>query len=330
MTTNKQFQEEKYFQHTLKDSITCVGRGLHTGLQVVMTIMPADANTGYTFVRRDLDPSRSEISARWHNVTDTRLSTTITNNRGSRVSTVEHLLAALYACNIDNARIVLDAPEVPIMDGSSRPYVQLIEQIGRQRQDAQRRAIVIKKPLHVREGEKEAGFHPHPQATVDMEIHFDDSAIGKQRFVTPISAEIFANDLAAARTFGFESQVNSLRQLGLAQGGSLQNAVLIKDSKVVNPEGLRFSNEFVRHKALDAIGDLSLAGVPIIGRFEGKSSGHYLNNILLRELMANEEHWAYTSLEEAEKNWRDIIETDLDFLNRMRHGVERQWSQKRP
>jgi UDP-3-O-[3-hydroxymyristoyl] N-acetylglucosamine deacetylase len=281
------------YQHTLNDSITVIGRGLHTGLQVIMTLMPAEANSQYVFMRRDVEANRAEVPARWNTVVDTRLSTTVANASGVRVSTIEHLLAALSICGVDNVRIVLDAPEVPIMDGSAAPFVELIKKVGLRRQLKPKQAIVIDQPITVRDQGKYATLMPAKKFSVGMTIDFENSVIGQQSMVTPINERIFHQQLASARTFGFQEQLDTLHKLGLAKGGSLKNAVLIKDNKVVNEEGLRFKNEFVRHKIIDTLGDLSLAGANIIGKFDGHRCGHQLNNQLLRKLMSSPDLWHY-------------------------------------
>lgn len=293
----------KYFQHTLALNLTFVGRGLHNGLPVRMTLQPADPDSGIVFVRSDVPLFQSEITARWYNVTDTRLSTTISNRFGAKVSTIEHLMAALYVCGIDNARIVLNGPEVPIMDGSAEPFVRMIQQAGPVQQNAERRAIVIRHQVRVEEHGKSASFLPEPVPWVDMTIDFDNAAIGHQELSVPLDRDLLAFDVSAARTFGFQEQIDTLRKLGLAKGGSLQNAVLIGDNGVINQEGLRFEDEFVRHKVLDAVGDLSLAGMTIVGRFMGMCSGHGLNNQLLRQLLAQEDAWFLTTLSGAKEYW---------------------------
>jgi UDP-3-O-[3-hydroxymyristoyl] N-acetylglucosamine deacetylase len=297
MLSNSQYSASDY-QHTLKDSITIIGRGLHSGLQVIMTLMPAEANSGYVFMRRDVTPLRAEVPARWNTVVDTRLSTTVANAFGTRVSTIEHLLAALSVCRVHNARIVLDAPEVPIMDGSAAPFVGLINKVGLQRQTALIQAIIVDKPLVVIEQNKHVSLVPADEFSVDMTIDFDDPVIGRQSMDIKVNEEVFSQQLASARTFGFQEQLDTLRKLDLAKGGTLNNAVLIKDNKVVNEEGLRFKDEFVRHKILDTLGDISLVGASIIGKFIGRRSGHKLNNQLIRTLMINEECWHYTPLAE--------------------------------
>lgn len=294
-------------QQTLANSFTVIGTGLHTGLKVIMSVMPAQPNTGYTFIRKDVPSDRSEIRARWNHVVDTHLSTTLANTLGIRVSTVEHILAALYGCGIDNAHIVLDAPEVPIMDGSAKPFVSIINKIGLVEQDAPRRVILIKKPVYVDDGEKHASLLPSAQPWIEMDIDFDRPIIGKQRISLPFNSQVFTKEIASARTFGFHEQVETLQKLGFARGGSLRNAVLLKDNKVLNEEGLRYKDEFVRHKYLDAIGDLSLMGARFVGKYAGKCSGHSINNALLRELMLNDDCWDYVNLKDIYNNRSDLV-----------------------
>jgi UDP-3-O-[3-hydroxymyristoyl] N-acetylglucosamine deacetylase len=296
-----------YYQHTLKESFTCISRGLHTGFKIVMRVTPAEANTGIVFARRDVETNRCEIQANWRNVSDTRLSTTIANKHGVRVSTIEHLMAALYVCGIDNARIFVNGPEVPIMDGSASHFISLIKHAGRTSQDAERNALLVKQSVSVSNGNKFASFLPSPVPWIECEIDFEATAIGKQKCSVPISQNVFEMELAPARTFGFKEQINTLHKLGLAQGGSLQNAVLIEDDMVVNTEGLRFTDEFVRHKAVDSIGDLALVGVMIVGQFSSLRGGHELNNALIQKLMANEHTWEFTTLRQAKNYWNDIL-----------------------
>jgi len=304
------------FQHTLKESFTCVSRGLHTGLKIVMRVTPAEANTGIVFVRREVESRRAEIQASWRNVSDTRLSTTIVNKYGVRVSTVEHLLAALYACGIDNARIILNGPEVPAMDGSAMPFVNLIKQAGKQRQVTERKAILIKQAVSLSRAGKFAGFLPSPLPWLECEIDFDAAPIGKQTCSVAIREDVFERELASARTFGFQEQIPTLHKLGLAQGGSLQNAVLIENDRVVNSEGLRCVDEFVRHKAIDAIGDLALLGVTFVGQFSSVRGGHELTNALIQKLMVNEQAWEFTTLSKAKDYWQALLadhNADQDF-----------------
>ena len=307
MEQRKHAAHSANYQHTLQQSFTCVSRGLHTGLKIVMRVTPAEANSGIVFVRREVESRRAEIQASWRNVSDTRLSTTIANKYGVRVSTIEHLLAALYACGIDNARIILNGPEVPVMDGSAMPFVDLIKQSGKQRQNAERHAILIKQAVSISRAGKFAGFLPSPVPWLECEIDFEATPIGKQTCSVPINEDVFEHELAQARTFGFKEQIETLHKLGLAQGGSLQNAVLIDKDRVVNSEGLRYVDEFVRHKAIDAIGDLALLGMTFVGQFSSVRGGHELTNALIHKLMANEHAWEFTTLARAKDYWRTIL-----------------------
>jgi UDP-3-O-[3-hydroxymyristoyl] N-acetylglucosamine deacetylase len=292
----------RYAQHTLKTAITYVGRGLHTGHKVSMRLAPAAPDSGVRFVRRDMPANQAIVLAHWNHVTETRLGTVLGNVHGVRVGTAEHLLAALYACGVDNATIELDAPEVPIVDGSAEPYVSLIHRVGTVVQEATRRAILIRRPLAACDGDKFAVLLPSPSPRVTMEIDFPGyRAIGRQRLSLPLDEATFAAAIAPARTFGFASEVAALRTQGYALGGSLRNAILVDRDGVVNEEGLRFPDEFVRHKILDAIGDLSLAGAPIIGHYSGHKAGHGLNVALLHELFADRDAWSYVTVFEAQQ-----------------------------
>jgi len=296
MKTNNDFTDKQFYQHTLKDSFHCIGTGLHTGLKVITWVLPAEPDTGIVFVRTDIDSPYSEIKANWKNVYDTHLSTTVANTYSIRVSTVEHILAALYSCGIDNARILVDRPEVPVMDGSAAPFVELISNVGKERQNAERRAIEIKQAVFVTAGNKMASLLPSYISSIELEIDFESKAIGKQQFIAPMNEEFFSTEIAPARTFGFKEQLDTLHKLGLAQGGSMSNAILVEEGEVMNQEGLRFTDEFVRHKVLDCIGDIALIGAPIIGKFSACCTGHHMNNELLHKLMANEQTWQYTTM----------------------------------
>lgn len=296
-------------QHTLADSFTLIGVGLHSGIKSIMSVLPAEENTGYTFVRRDVDPAHSKISARWNNVIDTRLCTTIGNKMGIRVSTVEHILAALFASGVDNAHIVLDAPEVPIIDGCAAAFVDIINKTGIVEQHAPRRAIVIRKPIEVAHDNKSAALTPSRQTRIDVEINFDNPIIGKQRLILPLSRSVFNLEIAAARTFGFKKQIGFLRDLGFCKGGSDINAIVVDDLGATNQTRLHYANEFVRHKYLDVVGDMALAGAHIIGTYTGRSGGHKINHDLLVELMLNPECWSYHSLEDAVNHWPSIMQS---------------------
>lgn len=285
-------------QRTIKHSISYLGTGLHTGNKVIMTIKPAEENTGIMFVRKDIMSTDNRIPARWYNVVDTTLSTALSNKDGVTVSTVEHLMAALLGCGVDNAIIELDGPEVPIMDGSAKPFVSVIEKTGTINQLASRKAIWIHRPIEVRHGDKYAILMPSDLPRITIEINFPDSAIGSQTHSVTLVNEAFRNDISRARTFGFKSEIKQLKHQGLARGGSLNNAILVDGDRIVNEEGLRYENEFVRHKILDAMGDLSLAGAPIIGHLYAYKPGHKLNNALIRQLMQIPDGWSYTTVDD--------------------------------
>jgi UDP-3-O-[3-hydroxymyristoyl] N-acetylglucosamine deacetylase len=300
-------------QRTLKSAIRYVGVGLHSGQRVSMRVRPARADSGIHFVRKDVAMTQGLILARWDNVTDTRQSTIISNEHGVSVRSVEHLIAALRGCEIDNALIEVDGPEVPAMDGSSDPFVVLIERAGITEQTAPRRVIQIRKPVTVCDGDKFALFMPSSTAKFTVEIDFASRAVGFQRYSAELVDGTFRLEIAPARTFGFSEQVNHLRAQGLALGGSLQNAVVIEEERILNEEGLRFVDEFVRHKMLDCIGDVALAGTPVIGHFFAHKPGHKLNNALMRQLFAQEDAWSYISFGEIQEasTWRRFAETRL-------------------
>jgi len=287
-------------QKTLKQSITYVGVGLHSGKNVSMTVHPGEVDSGIHFLRKDVPAGEGLIAARWYNVVDTRLSTAIGNEYGYRVDTVEHLMAALRGCGVDNAMIELDGPEVPIMDGSSHPFVSMIERIGTVDQDSARHAIWIQRPIEVREGDKYAIMMPSNTSRITVEIDFKHTAIGSQTMSVELVNEAFHHQVARARTFGFAQQIEALREKGLALGGSLRNAILVDGDRIVNEEGLRFDDEFVRHKILDSLGDLALAGVPILGHYFGRKPGHELNSRLMNTLFEERGSWSYTTVDDFE------------------------------
>jgi UDP-3-O-[3-hydroxymyristoyl] N-acetylglucosamine deacetylase len=269
--------------------------GLHTGERVRAAILPAPTDTGVLFVRTDLSGCKP-ISASAERVCDARMNTTIGNPSGVTISTVEHLMAALSALGVDNALVELDGPEVPTMDGSAGPFVQMIDHAGRRRQEAPRQHLEVLEPVEVSDGDKRARLSPAPRFELAFEISFESAAVGRQRIDMAVDEASFRAELADCRTFGFMHEVVALRRAGLARGGSLENAVVIDGDKILNPGGLRRANEFVRHKALDAVGDLALIGYPLIGRFEGVYSGHALNNALARALLARPGAWRLRTL----------------------------------
>lgn len=288
-------------QRTLKNVIRATGVGLHTGQKVYLTLRPAVADTGIVFRRVDLDVP-VEIPATPENVGDTTLSTTLIKD-GVRISTVEHLLSALAGLGIDNAYIDLNAPEVPIMDGSAGPFVFLIQSAGIQEQNAPKRFIRIKKTVTVEDGDKWVRFEPFDGFKVAFTIDFDHPVFSNHQQTAEVdfSTTSFVKEISRARTFGFMSQIETLRANNLALGGSLDNAVVLDDYRILNEDGLRYMDEFVKHKILDSIGDLYLLGRSLIGEFSGYKSGHELNNRLLRTLLAHEESWELVTFEDEEK-----------------------------
>lgn len=283
----------KTAQKTLKNRIKCSGIGLHSGAKVNMALLPALPDTGIVFRRVDL-PGKPLVRARYDQVTDLQLCTSVGAGPGVSVGTVEHLMAAFAGLGVDNAVVELDGPEVPVMDGSSAPFVFLIECADLIEQVAPRRFLKILKPVEVREGKASASLAPGDGFTLGFEIEFANPLIGRQIAEFRLESGRFKAELARARTFGFVQEVEQLRAMGLARGGSLENAVVLGADRILNDEGLRFDDEFVRHKALDALGDLFLAGAPIVGRYEGCRSGHALNNKLLHALFADETAYAWT------------------------------------
>jgi UDP-3-O-[3-hydroxymyristoyl] N-acetylglucosamine deacetylase len=278
-------------QRTLKNIIRATGVGLHTGEKVYLTLRPAAVDTGIVFRRVDLDEP-VEIAATPENVGDTRLSTTLMNG-DVRVSTVEHLLSAMAGLGIDNAYIDVTAPEVPIMDGSAGPFVFLIQSAGIEEQNAAKRFIRIKKTVLVEDGDKWARFDPFEGFKVSFNIDFEHPVFKNRSQTTTVdfSTTSFVKEVSRARTFGFMRDIEQLRDNNLALGGSMENAIVMDDYRVLNEDGLRYQDEFVKHKVLDAIGDLYLLGCSLIGEFSGYKSGHALNNHLLRSLLANKDAW---------------------------------------
>jgi UDP-3-O-[3-hydroxymyristoyl] N-acetylglucosamine deacetylase len=285
-------------QRTLRGPAECSGIGVHSGANANMRLLPAPENTGIVFIRTDLMNGARRIEARWDNVVDTRLCTVIGNGHGARVATVEHLMAALRAYGIDNAIIEIDGTEVPVMDGSSDSFVFLIEMAGVTMQNALRRMIQVIRPVEIVKDGKSALLVPSHESRFTCEIDFEQKPIDRQRYDFTLTPGGFKSELSRARTFGFYEDVDKLRKQGLARGGSLQNAVVIKGDKVMNEDGLRYADEFVRHKVLDAVGDMALAGATLLGHFYGYCSGHTLNNQLLRELFADPIAWREVEVEE--------------------------------
>lgn len=289
---NRRVQRQK----TLKGPIHCSGIGLHSGSKVSLTLGPGEPDSGIVFIRTDLPASSAVIHASHRNVVDTRLCTAVANKQGAQVATVEHLMAALAGCEIDNLQVRLNGSEVPAMDGSAEPFVFLIECVGVEEQDAPRKAIEILRVVKQGDERHYATLAPASGTSISFEIDFENAVVARQRLSLNLRDGTFRQELARARTFGFAHEVEQLRRMGLARGGSLDNAVVIAEDRILNREGLRFPDEFVRHKLLDAVGDLYLAGGPILGRFHGHRAGHALNNQLLRTLFANQANWRWTTI----------------------------------
>jgi len=286
-------------QRTLKNTIRATGVGLHTGDKIYLTLHPAEANSGIVFRRVDLTPPVM-IASRPENVGETKLSTTLVQN-SVKVSTVEHLLSAMAGLGIDNALIDVSAAEVPIMDGSAGPFVFLLQSAGVVEQDAPKKYIRIKRPIRVEDGDKWAAFEPFDGFKVTFTIDFEHPAFSEhlKTAVMDFSSTTFVKEVARARTFGFMRDIEFLRENNLALGGSLDNAIVVDDDKVLNEDGLRYADEFVKHKILDAIGDLYLLGHSLIGEYKGFKSGHALNNKLLLSLLENADAWEMVCFENA-------------------------------
>jgi len=295
------------YQRTLARTVTISGIGLHSGARINMTLRPAEAGTGIIFHRIDGQQTVS-IAAIADNVVDTRLATVI-GQGDARVSTVEHLLATLSAYGIDNLHIDIDGPEVPILDGSSVPFTSLLETAGTRKLSAKRKFLVIRHPLTVTDGDKRINIIPSRFYRMTFDIAFEHPCIPVQQRSIKINAESFRRELAPARTFGFLRDVERLKAAGLARGGSLENAIVIDDERILNPEGLRFPDEFVRHKILDAIGDLSLLGYPILGHVRAYKAGHDINHQLVKKILANPHSWQL--LEFNERNLLDGLQLPL-------------------
>ncbi|CAJ2376897.1 MAG: UDP-3-O-acyl-N-acetylglucosamine deacetylase [Gammaproteobacteria bacterium] len=289
-------------QRTLKNSIRATGVGLHTGAKIYLTLRPAPVDTGIVFQRTDLDPV-VDIPAAPANVSDTRLSTTLEQGDGVKISTVEHLMSAFAGLGIDNAYVEVSAPEVPIMDGSAAPFVFLLQSAGIREQSKPKQFIRIKKSLRIADGDKWARFEPFHGFKVSFSIDFDHPILQNSTQVASVdfSTTSFVKEVSRARTFGFMEDLEELRDVGLAQGGSFDNAIVMDSFHILNDDGLRYEDEFVKHKVLDAIGDLYLLGHPLIGEFSAHKSGHALNNRLLRRLLADRSAWELISFDQEDE-----------------------------
>ncbi len=280
------------YQTTIKKSVELVGIGLHKGSPVRLKLEPLESNSGIVFYRSDVDVSIPLIP---ENVVDTKMATVIGKDNHV-ISTIEHLLSAVYAYGIDNLRVIVDADEVPVMDGSSAVFCMLLDEAGIQELDIPKKVMMIKKEVEIKEGEKYVKLSPSPDLNYDFTIKFPHPVIQKQAYVLKFTKESYKNEISRARTFGFLHEVQYLRSKGLALGGSLENAVVLDDKKILNPEGLRFSDEFVRHKILDAIGDMSLIGMNFIGNYEALAGSHDLNHKLTLELLKDADNYEVVEL----------------------------------
>ena len=287
-------------RRTLEKNAEFAGVGLHGGQPVRMTVSSAPSGAGIAFLRVDVPLEHQKVPARYDLVTDTQLCTKLTNEHGVSVGTVEHIMAAVAGCGITDALIARDGPEVPIMDGSSVQFVQGLLKAGIVDQKGEVQAIRILRPVIVEDGDKRAALMPSDRFQMDFRIAFADAAIGQQQHGMTLVNGAFVSELSDCRTFGHLHEVEQLRAMGLARGGGLHNAIVVDRGRVLNPEGLRRPDEFVRHKMLDAVGDLALAGAPIIGRYEGEKSGHGMTNQLLRALFDQPDAWCWDSLDSAD------------------------------
>ena len=285
------FGRDDHHERTLSAPAICAGVGVHSGERVRLAIRSAPTGTGVVFVRTDVTDRDNRIPVSGEAVVEARLNTMIENADGVRLSTIEHLMAAFAALGVSNVIVEVDGPELPILDGSALPFVQLLDRAGFRRQQAPVRYIEILEPIVVEEGDNRAALLPCDRYEMRFEIDFDSKVIGNQVVDFVVDEATFRDQIMAARTFGFAQDVEALRRAGLARGGSLENAVVIDGDTILNPGGLRMEREFVKHKALDAIGDLYVLGAPLLGRYEGVKAGHALNNQLVRALLAAPHAW---------------------------------------
>ncbi len=286
------------YQSTISQPLTIAGIGLHSGREITMHLRPAEAGTGIVFHRREGDRSVS-ITAASSNVVDTRLATVL-GKGGLSVSTVEHFMAALYTFGIDHLHIDIDGPEVPIMDGSAQPFLRMLRSAGRRQLTQPKKFLAIRKPINLVAGEKRINIIPSRFLRISSDIAFDHPSIGLQRRAIKLSPDLFEREIAPARTFGFLEEVEYLKANGLALGGSLENAIVIGKDGVMNPDGLRYNDEFVRHKILDTIGDFSLLGYPLLGHIRTYKGGHDINHLMVEKILASPDCWQLVELSETD------------------------------
>lgn len=281
-------------ERTIAAPAICAGVGVHSGDRVRLAVRPAPAGTGVVFIRTDVADRDNRIAVHPQAVIDGRLNTMVGNEAGATISTIEHLMAAFWALGVSNAVVEVDGPELPILDGSAKPLVELLDRAGFRRQSTPLRYIEVLEPIRVTDGDKSAALLPCERFEMRFEIDFPSPVIGRQVIDLAVDEQTFRSELMAARTFGFAHQVEALRRAGLARGGSLENAVVIDGEAILNPGGLRMEREFVRHKALDAVGDLYVLGAPLLARYEGFKAGHAVNNRLVRALLDQPNAWRET------------------------------------
>jgi len=302
-------------QTTLREQVAVSGIGVHSGWPATVTLHPARIDTGIVFVRCGAAGEKDrELPANFHSVTATEFATVLGDKSGPAVSTTEHVLAALYGLGIDNAIVEVDGPEIPIMDGSAAAFVAAIERAGMVTTAVRRRYIKVLKPVRVNVNGCSGELRPHPRGLrIETEIDFDHPLIGRQKFALDLEPQAFRRELSRARTFGFMRDVTKLWNAGYALGASFENTVVIAEDRVLNADGVRFSDEFVRHKAVDAIGDLALAGAPLIGAYRSVRGGHKLNHAVVTALMNDPKAWSYAELEEPARRPRGHAELGAGF-----------------
>jgi UDP-3-O-[3-hydroxymyristoyl] N-acetylglucosamine deacetylase len=284
-------------QTTIEDEIVLSGIGVHSGKEVSIVLHPAEANTGWVFLVPTSEGDLTRIRADYRQVSNVTLCTVLSDEEGNSVATVEHLLAALRGLGVDNVEIEVEGGEMPILDGSSAPFVEAIDEVGLRVLDEPRRWIKILKPIRYEEGRSVAELRPYDGCRYDVEIDFDSPFIGRQRMTVDMTPHVFRKEISRARTFGFINDVKRLWAAGRALGSSLENSVALDDDRILNPEGLRFPDEFVRHKTLDAVGDLALAGAPILGEFRSVRGGHRINTMMVKALYENRDCWTLVEAE---------------------------------
>ena len=301
MDTINDFYSAPHYQQTLKQAFTCIGRGLHSDKRAVLRILPGNINTGIFFIRTDVDGPRSEIQACWQNIKEQHNSLSISNALEIYVDSIEHIMAALYACDIDNAKVLINGPEIPVLDGSANIFVKLINQVGKLKQKAHRQAIIVKQPISVTEGDRFSAFLPSPISWIEVQSESNLNKPDSNKFTVPVHAGIFEDELAPARTFVYSEQKDSLA------GSTLQNSVMVENGDIINKEGLRFDDEYIRHELVNSLGDIALLGARLIGQFTGIHSDHKINHELIKKLINDKEAWVYSTLEKSQQYWAKIM-----------------------